>query len=180
MGSSVELFRTFKSDIETFVETGTFYGGVIESALKAGLKKAYSCEINEEFFNNAKSKHADNPNVHIELNPSYIALKNFFDIINERCLIFLDGHFMAHDGHNPSRGFGQDTVKEGLPPSPLIQEIDIISNHHIKNHVILIDDTQDFGTWVFGGITFEEVKNKIMKINDYKIAVFGNTVCFYF
>lgn len=178
MGSSLELFKKYKSNINIFVETGTFTGDGIERALTVGFNKIYSCDINKDFINNANSKFV-NRNVTLINKPSCIALKSFLDEINERCVIFLDGHSMPYDENNKNKGFGEDTVQEGVPPCPLLEELDVIANHNIKNHIILIDDYQCFGTWVFGGITLDDVNRRILKINDmYKTELFGNTICY--
>lgn len=178
MGSSLELFKKYKNDINIFIETGTFTGDGIKRALDAGFNKIYSCDINKDVIARAKTAFS-NHNVKLLDQPSNIALKSFLDEINERCVIFLDGHSMPYDENEQNRGFGEDTVLKGLPPCPLLQEIDIISNHHIKNHIILIDDYQCFGTWIFGGITLDMVNNKILKINDrYNTELFGNTICY--
>ncbi len=61
----------------------------------------------------------------------------------------LDGHAMPYDDKKPEMGFGNTTTIPGIKPCPLIEELTIISQHHIKDHIILVDDIQDFGTWVF-------------------------------
>lgn len=178
MGSSLQLFKMYKNNANIFVETGTFGGGGIEKALQVGFNKVYSCDINETVVENAKNRFA-NQNVVIVNQSSQEALKLFFKEINEICVIFLDGHFMPYDENDESRGFGEDTIQEGLPPCPLMEELDIIANHHIKDHVILIDDYQCFGTWVFGGITLDQVNRKIFDINiNYKSSLFANTLCY--
>lgn len=178
MGSSLQLFKDYKNGVNIFVETGTYKGGGIEKALEAGFNKIYSCDINQEAVENANNRFS-NQNVTVINQPSQEALKLFFNEINERCMVFLDGHFMPYDENDENRGFGEDTVKNGLPPCPLMEELDIIANHHIKNHVILIDDYQCFGTWVFGGITLDQVNKKIFDINtNYRSTLFTNTLCY--
>lgn len=178
MGSSLQLFQRYKNDADIFIETGTFSGNGINNALMAGFKKIYSCDINFEYVKNANEKFK-NQNVMIINKPSKEALQIFFNEINERCVIFLDGHFMPYDENDKKRGFGEDTIQDGLPPCPLLEELDIISNHHIKDHVILIDDFQCFGTWVFGEITIDQINEKIYTINqDYQPVIYGNTIIY--
>jgi len=178
MGSSLQLFKNYRNNANIFIETGTFKGEGIEKALEVGFSKVYSCDINQEAVENAINKFS-NQNVIVINQPSQEALKLFFNEINERCVVFLDGHFMPYDENDENRGFGEDTVKKGLPPCPLMEELGIIAGHHVKGHIILIDDYQCFGTWVFGGITLDQVNKKIFGINsNYKMSLFSNTVCY--
>lgn len=52
------------------------------------------------------------------------------DNINERITFWLDGYYSCCD------------TALGKYWSPLIQELEHIKNHSIKNHIILIDDMQ--------------------------------------
>jgi hypothetical protein len=176
----MSLFDIFKKDIKIYIETGTWTGHSIQKAIDAGFNKIYSCDINQECVDKAKKLYKNYSNVFIECNPSKIALANFLMNINERCVFFLDGHFMPYDEVKEDLGFGKETSQENLPPSPILDEIDIISYHNIKSHIILIDDYKCFGSWVFGRITFDQVRNKIGNINPaYSWTIVGNTVCFY-
>lgn len=174
----MELFRIYKSNIETLIETGTFQGDGIQKAIDAGYKKIYSCDINEEYVKNAREKYKDK-NVKVLNHPSNIAIEKILEEVDERCMFWLDGHSMPFDMQDKEKGFGSDTVKEGVPACPLKEEIKAISKHKIKNHTILIDDTMCFGTWVFDNVTFEEIRDMILEINDYKYKHYGNRVCFY-
>ena len=174
------LFEIFKNDIKTYIETGTWSGHSIQKALDAGFDKIYSCDINQECVDKAKELYKDKSNVFIECNPSKVDVYNFLNGINERCVFFLDGHFMPYDETNQDLGFGKETTQEGLPPSPPMDELEVIATHNIKTHIILIDDYKCFGSWMFGGITFDQVKDKIMSINPaYSWTIVGNTACFY-
>lgn len=180
MNTSIEhfIFKKYKSDIKTFVETGTFTGGGIMKALECGYENIYSCDINPDRVTAAKEMYKDHVNIHIETNTSPVAIENFLKEIDERCVFWLDGHSMPNDMANESRGFGDDTVREGFPPCPLVDEIKVISQHHIKDHVILIDDIQCFGTWMFEGLTFDEIRKQIEEINNYGYETIGNCACF--
>ena len=180
MGSSKELFLKYKSDSDAYVESGTFSGDSIKIALDCGFENIYSCDINEEFVDKARNKYMNNPNVIILNYSSKISFDLFFGLINNKATIFLDGHAMPHDINNPLLGFGSDTVAQDIPSCPLMDELEVISNHHIKNHTILIDDVLCFGTWVFSGITMEQVSEKIFKINPaYKLSVENNVACYF-
>ena len=67
------------------------------------------------------------------------------ELVNEPSLIFLDGHFF--DG------------------SPLWKELEILKQHTIKEHTIIVDDVPNY----FNGGT--SVKEKLLEINsNYKFS----------
>lgn len=178
MGSSVELYKKYSNRVSTIIETGTFAGEGIGRAIESGFKKIYSCDINPQYVENAKIKYIDK-NVIVENSESRLFLKKILPNIQERIIIFLDAHSMPHDMNNKNLGFGEDTIKEGVSPCPLIDELEEIKNHPIKNHFILIDDFQCFGTWMFEGLQVNTINNLILSINkDYKPRLFNNVLCY--
>jgi hypothetical protein len=54
--------------------------------------------------------------------------------------------------------------------SPLIQELQAIGEHHIKNHIIIIDDVRLFGSEEWSGLQKEQVIDSILNIN-YKYRI---------
>ena len=137
MGSSVELFSRYKKYSDILIETGTYTGDGVECAFNSGYTTVYSCDINPEYVSNAKEKFK-NKNFIVELIPSEIALKKFLTEIDQRCVIFLDGHAMPYDINDPNKGFGPDTLEENALTSPLIEELKIIKEHHIKENELRI------------------------------------------
>lgn len=178
MTSSVELFKSYVNKSKVFIETGTFTGDGIQCALDSGFEKVYSCDINVEYVENARKKYSDK-NVIVENLESHEFLQKVLPEIDERVVIFLDAHSMPYDMYDERRGFGEDTVKTGVGPCPLVSEIDVIKSHPIKNHIILIDDFQCFDTWMFEGLQFDDVNDLICSINPkYKSKLFGNVLCY--
>jgi hypothetical protein len=178
MGSSVGLFVEYKKYSDVFIETGTYAGNGIQCAFDAGYKKVYSCDVNSEYVSNAKEKFKDKDLV-VETKPSEIALRDFLSEIDERCVIFLDGHAMPYDIQDPGKGFGSDTLDNNALTSPLLEELKIIKEHHIKNHVILVDDFQCFSTWCFDDLSYDEVLEFAKTINpNYKFTLKSNVLCF--
>jgi hypothetical protein len=178
MTSSVELFKNYSDRAKIFIETGTFSGGGIQCALDSGFEKVYSCDINGEYVENARTRYA-NKNVVVEHLESQLFLPKVMSELNERAVIFLDAHSMPYDMYDGHRGFGEDTVREGLGPCPLINELEIIKTHSIKNHIILIDDFQCFDTWMFEGLQFDDVNDFVLTINSkYKVKFFHNVLCY--
>jgi hypothetical protein len=57
---------------------------------------------------------------------------------------------------------GGETAK-GLHGDPILQELDIIKRHQLKNHTIMIDDLR--------GMSNKEIENKLLEINpNYKFC----------
>jgi len=178
MTSSINLFEKFSNQSKIFIETGTFSGEGIQCALNAGFEKVYSCDINSEYVETAKERYKDY-DVIVENLESQAFLKKILPKIDERVVIFLDAHSMPHDMYDPNRGFGSDTVKEGVKPCPLEDELSSIKSHHIKDHVIMIDDFQCFNTWMFEGLEFDDVNDYIVGINPkYKSRLIENVLCY--
>ena len=83
--------------------------------------------------------------------------------ISKRCTFWLDGHFCG------------DFTASGIRPVPLMEELQIIAGHHIKNHIILIDDMRLLrnkeAEWKDLPYCVCDVEEMIYSINkDYKIT----------
>ena len=141
-----------------FVETVTFRGGTIKKVL-GKVKEIHSIELSKTLYKQCVETFKNNKNVHLYHGASEYELPKVLKKIKERCVFWLDSHY--------SRGITALGEKE----CPLLEELDAIANHHIKNHIILIDDTRHFGYVGKSGwqdITTEKVKEKIININpDY-------------
>lgn len=154
------LFATCQPDTfskfpnECFVETGSLKGYGIAMALNAGFKTVYSMEINPEFHNICKQKYKRDHRVKLFLGDSSTDLYAMIAQINTPATFWLDAH-----------------VATGETGCPILQELDAIKMHPIKNHTILIDDVRIFGTFHFDFITISDVINKILEINpNYQIS----------
>lgn len=145
-----------------FLETGTYYGETINKALNSGYKEIHSIEINDFYYEINKIKFELNKNVFIHKGDSSIILFDVIKDIDDQITFWLDGHYMSQD----------EKQKENLTQSkkiyPILEELDLISLHKNKNHIILIDDMID----VLNYINLEEIKQKILNINkNYKIQL---------
>ena len=148
-------FRNYINDI--FIETGSGNGDGIQAALNAGFQKIISFEIEPSFVEKVKLRFKEHTNITIYEKPSQQMWENIKDI-TKRITFWLDAHF---DGNTAA--FYEDFC-------PLLKELDIIKQHSIKTHTILIDDVRLLGTEVFGYVTKDEVIRKIKEINsEYKI-----------
>lgn len=148
---------------EYFIETGTFKGEGLQMALDIGFANVRSVEIHEPYWKENLLKYHNNPRVRLYLGSSEEQLWNMIQGINVPCTFWLDGHWS-----------GDDTPTWSGQNCPLEDELNIIKQHHIKNHTILIDDIRCCGTPHFKnkkGIIYKyELEDWIRQINrDYRI-----------
>jgi len=142
-----------------FVESGTYLGDGVVFALNAGYQEVRTVELSREYYKKAVDRFRDNTHVKIWYGDSSNLLGEMIKDIREPITFWLDGHYS-----------GGDTAS-GKYTSPIIQELNLISKHPIKTHVILIDDVRDFGSYYFGYTTMEEIVAKIYEINpNYQIT----------
>lgn len=175
MTSSIKIFKQYKGNCRILIETGYWLGEGTERAIESGYEKVYTCDINPDFISNAKNKYP-NGNVVSEVMESHLFLEKILKEIDEKVVIFLDAHFMPD---STGEKFGDITVKEGIESCPLIKELEVIKKHHIKDHVILIDDFQCFSTWMFEYLNFDDVNDFIKTINPkYKHRLIENVLCY--
>ena len=118
--------------IQTFVETGTFKGHMIE-AMADKFGEIYSIELSEELHDAAKQKFADAKHVNLILGDSKTALPVLLEKLDKPCLFWLDGHYS-----------GAGTAK-GDTDTPVKEEIEAILAHPLSTkHVVIIDDARAF------------------------------------
>lgn len=123
------LFDLSKFPNKYFIETGTYLGEGIEKALDSNsFKYIYSIEIDTLRHLTAKETFSRYDNVTLIRGDSGELLKLVLKHINEPCTFWLDAHF------------NNDEAEYGSKWCPLIEELNAIKNHSIKNHTIIIDD----------------------------------------
>lgn len=135
--------------INTLIETGTLRGGMI-AANKDHFKKIISIELADHFYEYAKKRFSSYPHISIIQGDSGKVLPDILQHISDPCLFWLDGHYS-----------GGNTAKGELE-TPIVEELHHILNHHVKNHVILIDDARLF-TGKNDYPTIHELKRLVMK-----------------
>ena len=72
-------------------------------------------------------------------------MKELLPTINEPCCFWLDAHA------------GASKYARGPKDVPLLDELEVIANHHIKNHIIAIDDAHMFGKMQYHSKTNEPI-----------------------
>lgn len=111
-----------------FIETGSYVGRGIQSAVNANFDRIISIELSNKYYNQCVNMFKNNPKVELYLGDSSMILPKILKDIDKPCTFWLDGHFS-----------GGDTACGNLPV-PLLEELNAIKNHHIIEHTILIDD----------------------------------------
>lgn len=133
---------------ENFVETGSLVGDGIQKAIDSGYKNIYSIELSNSYYNVCKDRFKLNANVNLIYGDSAEVLKEVIKGIDGQITFWLDGH---HSGGDTALGNCW---------SPLIQELDQIKNHEMKNHNILIDDMR---CWEVTSNLYDFCKDDILK-----------------
>jgi hypothetical protein len=176
------IFLRFKENMKILIETGTWLGDGISNALKSGYEKVYSCDIDITMVENSKNKYKGY-NVEVLNDNSVSALEKILKNIDEKCLIYLDAHVMPTGKVNFEFSDHHLRLSEEFNSKicPIIEELEVVSRHHIKNHTIVIDDLHCFGTWMFEGLTETDVEKYVKEnINQsYSVERVGNALCFY-
>lgn len=142
-----------------FIETGTELGGGVEIARKCSFKFIHSIEIFEPYYNACMRKFSHDPRVILHLGDSTELLENIIKDIYEPITFFLDGHV---DKNNNMVG------KEEVP---IFTELEIIKNHPIKNHVIMIDDRRCMGKIINTAKQWKKVWTDILQENVEKVLL---------
>ena len=154
---SLELLSQF-AEGNTFVETGTYKGDGVQVAIDFGFKHIHSIELNKELYEES-TKRFNADHVKIWHGESPDKIKEILKGVTEQTTFWLDAHA---SGPLPGGSYGG---------SPLVHEIKAIGEHHIKNHVIIIDDCRLFGSQEWSGLRKEEVTDAFLDINNrYRVT----------
>jgi hypothetical protein len=121
-----------KYNLKVLVETGTFYGDMIE-AMKNVFDKIYSIELSQELFERAKKRFKNQKQVELIQGDSGIELKSLLSKIDRPTLFWLDGHYSAGE------------TAKGDKDTPIFEELQHIFDTPDLGHVIIIDDARSFG-----------------------------------
>ena len=119
-----------RSDIEIFIETGSYLGRGIQRSLDAGFKEIYSCEITKSSYEICVEKFSQNKNVNLYFESSEQFLPRILENINSKFVLWLD----AHGGYSGASG---DPIGVYLP-----KELEMLINYKekFKDSIIMIDD----------------------------------------
>lgn len=119
-------------NLRILVETGTFYGDMIE-AMKCFFDRIYSIEISKQLFEIAKNRFKSYDHIELIHGDSGKELANVMEELHQPALFWLDGHYI-----------GEGTAK-GEKNTPIYAELNQIFDAPDLGHVIIIDDARCFG-----------------------------------
>ncbi|MBK9090349.1 MAG: hypothetical protein IPL90_15370 [Holophagales bacterium] len=119
--------------IRTLVETGTFYGDMIE-AVRGHFDTIVSIELSPRLHALALRRFAGAVDVRLVLGDSSIELPHVLEGLSTPAIFWLDGHY---SGNGTARG-DEDT--------PIRRELAAIVCHPVEEHLVLVDDARLFGS----------------------------------
>jgi hypothetical protein len=143
-------FASVRRGERVFYESGSYNGDGIADALDAGFTEIHSYEVAQKWHHHSKARFLDDSRVNLYLAPSQTM---DLSALNERAMFWLDAHY----------SFGDTSYHKTV--CPVLEELAIIKNHHIKTHTILVDDVRLYGTREFADITLQDVGALIKSIN---------------
>lgn len=139
-----------------FVETGTYDGDVTIdlSENMDVIKDLFSIEISEYRYNKAVENlknHSNITNIHLIHGDSVDKLEEVCNNIQDNCIFYLDAH--------PS---GENTEFSEKNVNPILCELELITKHHKKSQLIIINDVRLFSKyWDWENITIDAIRNVI-------------------
>lgn len=126
----VTLFLKQISEINEFVETGTYYGTTTEWASNH-FGHVSTIELSEELYNKTLTKLCDKKNITFYQGDSRNHLQYIINTIGQPAIFWLDAHWS-----------GGETAGED-DQCPLIQELNIIYTSPY-DHIVMIDDARTY------------------------------------
>lgn len=164
MTISKEVLEKYVEYADVFIETGTHTGKTTQLAFDVGFKKIYTVELSNYFYNLAVNRFESNANIICVLGDSSEKLGEILGDVDTRAVFWLDGHW------------SMGNTAKGNNAVPILEELEVIKKHYVKDHIILIDDIRLMGDLEepikeWGNISVETVKNKCLEINsNYKFS----------
>lgn len=166
-----KFLSKFKLDV--FVETGTYGGRGVQSAIDLGFEQIYSMEIYRPLYLLAKRKFRGKPKgVHLLFGDSGSLLSRVLNDIphSKKITFWLDAHYSGK-----GTGLGKEPGNNKKEVSPLRRELDAIKAFNRPPHdIILIDDYVHLGTFKY---SLDSLKEHLLTINPFfNIEVVGGRV----
>lgn len=158
---TIEYLSKF-SKKNTFIETGTYQGDTVKTALEFGFENIHSIELLDSLYDNCVEMFKNQSNVKIWKGDSPDVLReSIIPSLKNPSTFWLDAH----------RSFKLETPgSDKYGPCPLLHELEAISESPIKNHVIFADDVRLFDTDSWDFLKKDDFIKLLLKINShYKI-----------
>jgi hypothetical protein len=174
----IDTIKKYKKNNNVFVETGTWRGDGITTALNLNFNLVLSCDIDSGNVINAKQNFLDK-NVEIFNIPSTEFLIKILPQIDQPALIWLDAHVMPDEtGKVFSPNQLEMANKLNVEVCPIMQELNAIFEYSKHKNTILIDDYHCFNSWEFNNLSEKTVKDYILsKNNTYNFLIEENILC---
>lgn len=118
--------------LETFVETGTYYGDMVE-AMRDHFSRLFSIELGEELYEKARKRFVGQKKIEIIHGDSGVELGKLLPRLDRPALFWLDGHYSA------------GVTARGETDTPIYEELTHILSSQQSGHVVVIDDARCFG-----------------------------------
>jgi hypothetical protein len=119
-------------DLRILVETGTFYGDMVE-AMRDRFQRIYSIELSDALYEKARDRFRGVAAIEILHGDSGAVLGALVPRLDRPALFWLDGHYSAGE------------TARGERDTPILQELSHIFEGPDRGHVIVIDDARHFG-----------------------------------
>jgi hypothetical protein len=117
--------------LKTLVETGTFVGDTV-AMMSRDFDQITTIELDRELYLKAKERFSTKPHINVLHGDSGIVLPELLKTLEKPALFWLDGHYSA------------GVTAKGHLETPIIGEVSAILAHHVRSHVLLIDDARCF------------------------------------
>ena len=154
-GDSMPINRAVLSKYSNkiFVETGTYMGDTSALALHCGFERVLTVELSNNWRGQYQTRFGNDSRVRLFAGLSKDRLPEMLAQVDAPATFWLDAHYSG----------GGTALGDKL--CPLLEELDLIADHWIKTHTILIDDVRLFGDEFGPDVTVERVKEKLLTIN---------------
>lgn len=134
---------------QVFVETGTYLGATVEH-VKHLFDEVITIELSRELWENAQKLFAADEHVHTLCGDSAVLLPGVLaDLKGRRALFWLDAHW------------SMGVTARGSADTAIVPELTAIADSGQRNHVLLIDDLNDFN-----GGNYPTVPELVRRVRD--------------
>ena len=128
-----ELIKAYRSyyDSAVLIETGTYLGDMV-GAMSTYFDEVHSVELSKDLHDKAKGRFRNDKNVKLYQGDSGKVLADILSKLNKPAIFWLDAHY------------SEGITAKGKLNTPILEEVDLIFSHRMKDHIILIDDSRMF------------------------------------
>lgn len=120
------------SQYRRFVETGTYLGHTTFLIASLGVD-IDTIELSDSLHGHNVKDFAGRSNIRCHQGDSTHVLPRILATLDTPAVFWLDGHYSA----------GNTALGDKV--TPIAEELELLRNHHIKTHIVIIDDMRGFG-----------------------------------